>query len=171
LVGDLSELGPRRRGAPFLRVAEREIEERPGLRVETSLSASFAQASVVFPSARSCCPARNSTSAKAEFRSLRSSPRADVVVTSRASRVGTAMTTRAKESEVAALSPIPRLDAQSSAHTFATVSTVAFIAAAAGLGVGTYLVLSSGSSSPKRAMRIGPVAMSGGGLLRIDGSF
>jgi hypothetical protein len=62
-------------------------------------------------------------------------------------------------------------DAQSSAHTLADVSTVACAVAAAGLGVGAYLVLSSGSTPAKRAMRVGPVATGGGAVLQLEGGF
>jgi hypothetical protein len=62
--------------------------------------------------------------------------------------------------------------AQDSAHTFATVSTVAFVAAAVELAVGSYFVLTSGKSDPKASsLRVGTVATGGGALLRLEGGF
>jgi hypothetical protein len=65
----------------------------------------------------------------------------------------------------------PGFDAQSSARTFATVSTIAFAAGAVGAGVGIYLLFRAGSSSPKRAVRVVPAAAGNAPVLRLEGSF
>jgi hypothetical protein len=62
------------------------------------------------------------------------------------------------------------LDAADSGKTWITVSNVAFAVGAVGVGVGAYLVLSSGSSRGSETA-LGAHALPGGGALRLRGHF
>jgi hypothetical protein len=62
------------------------------------------------------------------------------------------------------------LDAADSGRTWVTVSNVAFAVGAAGVGVGVFLVLSSGSERASESA-LGAHALPGGGALRLRGSF
>ena len=62
------------------------------------------------------------------------------------------------------------LDAADSGKTWVTVSNVAFAVGAVGIGVGAYLVLSSGSSRGSETA-LGAHALPGGGALRLRGHF
>ena len=62
------------------------------------------------------------------------------------------------------------LEAADSGRTWVTVSNVAFAVGAVGVGVGAYLILSSGSSGGNETA-LGAQALPGGGALRLRGRF
>jgi hypothetical protein len=62
------------------------------------------------------------------------------------------------------------LDAADSGRTWVTVSNVAFAVGVAGVGVGAYLILSSGSSRGSETA-VGAQPLPGGGALRLRGHF
>jgi hypothetical protein len=62
------------------------------------------------------------------------------------------------------------LDAADSGKTWITVSNVAFVAGAVGVGVGAFLILSSDSKRGTETA-LGPHVLPGGGALRLRGSF
>jgi hypothetical protein len=62
-------------------------------------------------------------------------------------------------------------DAQRTAHTDATISTIAFATGAAGLALSSVLALTARRAPAPSAIRVVPLVAVGGGHVRIEGAF